>query len=239
MTQPKQPNLEIKKITDDLTNYDFSFKIILIGDSNVGKSCITIRSLKDTFNEKPYPTLGVEFFSSFIMINKKIIKLHIWDTCGQEIYRSVISNFYKNVSLAVLVYSISSLSSFNNIKMWVNEVKSNSSPQVKLILLGNKSDLNQEREVSWEMGVLLSKEIEAEMFYEVSARSGLNISQIFEEATKVLYYDYMKFEDKNESLCMYDSSKLKLVDKKKGEKGEKGEGGKGGNDGRKESGCCK
>ena len=98
-------NLACEFIPDG-PNYDLNFKLIVIGDSGVGKSCITTRATKDMFLESYSATIGFEFFSLCVKINEKNIKLQIWDTCGQEIYRSLISSFYKNSSLAILVYAI-------------------------------------------------------------------------------------------------------------------------------------
>lgn len=93
-------------LPDDFQQYDFNFKIIVIGDSGVGKSCLSIKATKNLFENNYNTTVGFEFFTFNIKINDKIVKLQIWDTCGQEIYRSLITNFYRNSSLAIVVYSI-------------------------------------------------------------------------------------------------------------------------------------
>ena len=90
----------------DIGKYDFSFKMIVIGDAGVGKSCLTNRAAKEIFLSDYSPTVGFEFFSFNVKINNEVVKLQIWDTCGQEIYKSLISNFYRNCSLAIIVYSI-------------------------------------------------------------------------------------------------------------------------------------
>lgn len=93
-------------LPDDLQQYDFNFKLIVIGDSGVGKSCLSLKATKNVFENYHNTTVGFEFFTMNIKINDKIVKLQIWDTCGQEIYRSLITNFYRNSSLAIVVYSI-------------------------------------------------------------------------------------------------------------------------------------
>jgi Ras-related protein Rab-1A len=93
-------------LPDDFSQYDLSFKIIVIGDAGVGKSCLTMKASKNVYESKYSTTIGFEFFTFNCKINDKVVKLQIWDTCGQEIYRSVVSNFYKSSSLALLVYSI-------------------------------------------------------------------------------------------------------------------------------------
>ena len=93
-------------LPDDYTQYDLSFKIIVIGDSGVGKSCLTNKATKDLFETDHNATIGFEFFSFNVNIDGKVVKLQIWDTCGQEAYRSLITNFYRNSSLAIIVYAI-------------------------------------------------------------------------------------------------------------------------------------
>lgn len=93
-------------LSDDYTQYDLSFKVIVIGDSGVGKSCLTNKATKNVFEERYNATVGFEFFCLNLKMNDKVVKLQIWDTCGQELYRSLITNFYRNSSLAIMVYSI-------------------------------------------------------------------------------------------------------------------------------------
>ncbi len=99
-------NLTYEILPDDHQHYDFNFKLIVIGDSGVGKSCLSIKATKNLFENNYNTTVGFEFFTFNIKINDKVVKLQIWDTCGQEIYRSLITNFYRNSSLAIVVYSI-------------------------------------------------------------------------------------------------------------------------------------
>lgn len=99
-------DMKCEVLSDDYAQYDLSFKIIVIGDSGVGKSCLTTKATKNYFEDFYSPTIGFEFFTFISKINDKIIKLQIWDTCGQEIYRSLISSFYRNSSLAIIVYAI-------------------------------------------------------------------------------------------------------------------------------------
>jgi small GTP-binding protein len=93
-------------LPEDYSQYDLSFKVIVIGDSNVGKSCITVKATKNTFESNYNTTVGFEFCSFNIKLDDKVIKLQIWDTCGQEIYRSLVINFYRSCACAVIVFSI-------------------------------------------------------------------------------------------------------------------------------------
>lgn len=99
-------DLKVSVLGEENNHFDLSFKIIVIGDSGVGKSCLTMKATKNQFEENSTATVGFEFFSFNLKIDPKIIKLQIWDTCGQEIYRSLICNFYRNSALAIIMYSI-------------------------------------------------------------------------------------------------------------------------------------
>ena len=123
-------NYEI--LPDDFVQYDFSFKLIVIGDSGVGKSCLTNRITTNLFEDGYSSTVGFEFVSFNVKINGKVIKLQIWDTCGQELYRSLITNFYRNASLAIIVYAINSKESFEDIEMWLRELRTQSNPDAKI-----------------------------------------------------------------------------------------------------------
>lgn len=105
-TIPTIDDSKIEVLAEDYSNYDLSFKIIVIGDSAVGKSCLTMRATKNLFDNNHNATVGFEFFTFNVRLNNQVVKLQTWDTCGQEIYRSLITNFYRNSSLAIMVYSI-------------------------------------------------------------------------------------------------------------------------------------
>ena len=150
---------KIEILPDDYANYDLSFKLIVIGDSGVGKSCLTNKATKNTFETAYNTTIGFEFFSFNIKINDKVLKLQIWDTCGQELYRSLITNFYRNSSLAIMVYSITLKESFDNIDTWLKELKLHSNPDAKVFLIGNKQDLEENKVVSTEQGIIIQKNL--------------------------------------------------------------------------------
>ena len=182
-------------LPDDYTQYDVSFKIIVIGDSGVGKSCLTNKATRNIFEDNYHATVGFEFFTFNLKINDKIVKLQIWDTCGQELYRSLISNFYRNTSLAILVYSVTSEISFQNVDMWLKELRTNAAPDVKVILIGNKIDLVDERVISKEQGEIFSKKNKINKFVEASAKNGINTQSTFVEIGFLLYEDYLKYKD--------------------------------------------
>ena len=171
-------------LPDDFLQYDLTFKIIVIGDSGVGKSCLTNRATTNLFEDAYSATVGFEFLSFNVKMDEKVIKLQIWDTCGQELYRSLITNFYRNSSLAIIVYAINSKDSFDNIEMWLRELRTNSNPDVKAFLIGNKNDLEKERKITKEQGENYAKINKMNLFIEASAKTGFNSKKIFIKAEK-------------------------------------------------------
>ena len=159
--------------------YDFIFKLVLIGDSGVGKTNILSRYLTNQFSASTQPTVGVEFGSKIIKKGEKLIKLQIWDTAGQERYKSITSAYYKGAKGAFVVYDISRKSTFDNVDKWINELKNNGSEDVFILLVGNKSDLNEQREIS-EEEVKKKAEVYNIAFCETSALKGNNIEFAFE-----------------------------------------------------------
>ena len=186
-------------LPEDYNSYDISFKLIVLGDSGVGKSCITTKATKNTFENYYSATVGFEFHTFKIRIKGKDIRLQIWDTCGQETYRSLIHGFYRNASLAILVYSIDNLKSFENLGIWINDIKVNSNPDVKIFLIGNKNDLIEEREVPTEKAEQFKKDNNLIVFTESSAKTGANINNIFAEAANVLLEEYLRITKEKES----------------------------------------
>ena len=195
-------------LPEDYPTYDYSFKIIVIGNSGVGKSSLSIQASRHTFADNYFATVGVEFYTMNIKLNEKVIKLQIWDTCGQEIYRSLISNFYRNSSLAIIVYSITDQFSFESIDQWLKELKLNSSPDIKIFLIGNKIDLQDKREVSTEQGKNMQNDYNLDLFIESSAKNGHNTEFIFAQAAKLLYIDYNKYKIGNPLLGRLKDNKI-------------------------------
>ena len=188
-------NAEILNVTNEFTEYEVNFKIIVIGNSGVGKTCITNQAVKHIFCDQYQATIGMEIFSLYVKLNDKIIKLQIWDTCGQEIYRSLITNFYRSSSLAIIVYSIDQKDSFRDLDLWIKELKLNNSPDTKLILVGNKLDLEDKREVPYEEGKKFKDDFGFLDFFETSAKTGENIKKMFIKIAIVLYEEYINYKD--------------------------------------------
>ena len=165
--------------------YDMIFKVILIGDASVGKTNILSKYLRNEFDANSKSTVGVEFGSKSLEIDNNKIKLQIWDTAGQERYRSITNAYYKGAKGAILVYDITRKITFDNIDKWIPDLKANGE-DVNIILIGNKSDLENQREVSEEDG-----KQKAEMyklaFMETSALNGSNIDKAFQELIEEVY----------------------------------------------------
>ncbi|XP_076887601.1 ras-related protein RABA5a-like [Bidens hawaiensis] len=165
---------------------DYLFKIVLIGDSAVGKSNLLARFARDEFYPNSKSTIEVEFQTQKIDIKGKEIKAQIWDTAGQERFRAVTSAYYRGAVGALLVYDISRRQTFDSIGRWLNELHTHSDMNVVSILVGNKSDLKDAREVSMEEGKLLA-ESEGLFFMETSALDSSNVTAAFETVVKEIY----------------------------------------------------
>ena len=196
----KLDDITYEVLSEEFSEYDLSFKIIVVGDSGVGKSCLTMKGTKNHFEDCYSPTVGFEFFTFNIRINDKNIKLQIWDTCGQEAYRSLITSFYRNASLAILVYSIDNQNSYNNIEAWLNEIKSQSNHDTKTFLIGNKLDLENQRRIPKDIAQHFCKDHGFNYFEETSARTGVNAQKVFINAAKELYLTHLEYKDRSSRL---------------------------------------
>ncbi|KAJ5080744.1 rab2a member ras oncogene family [Anaeramoeba ignava] len=163
-------------------SYDFLFKFIVIGDPGVGKSSILLRYTEDKFVSDYETTIGVEIGSRTINIDKKKIKIQIWDTAGQDSFRSITRSYYRGAAGALLVYDIARASSFDSIKDWLKtaqeEVKN-----LEIILVGNKSDLDHRRQIAVEQGEDFAKKQELS-FIETSAKENKNIQEVFDKISR-------------------------------------------------------
>ena len=159
-------------------DYDTIFKIVIVGDSGVGKTNLITRYLKNDFKPETKATIGVEFSDKKYIYKNKTIKVQIWDTAGQERYRSLTSMYYKGAKGAIFVYDISSKNSFENIDKWLIEMKKTADENIKIILIGNKCDLIDKREVKEDDGKIKAKDLNAP-FMETSALNCINVEKAF------------------------------------------------------------
>ena len=164
----------------DENSYELLYKIIIIGDTGVGKSNILSRYLKDEFREDSKSTVGVELGTKFIKIKDMGAKLQIWDTAGQERYKSITSSYYKGSHGCFIVYDITNEKTFENVDNWFKQAQKEASKEVSIILVGNKCDLENERKISKEKGEEKAKTLNCP-FFETSALSKIKIEDIFTE----------------------------------------------------------
>lgn len=158
--------------------YDYLFKLLLIGDSGVGKSCLLLRFADDTYTESYISTIGVDFKIRTIELDGKTIKLQIWDTAGQERFRTITSSYYRGAHGIIVVYDVTDNESFNNVKQWLHEIDRYACENVNKLLVGNKSDLTAKRVVSTEQGKEFAESLGIE-FLETSAKTSTNVEQAF------------------------------------------------------------
>lgn len=158
--------------------YDIMAKVIIIGDSGIGKTVLITRFCESTFKESYVATIGVDFKIKTMTLDNRRYKLQIWDTAGQERFKNITQTYYKGAAGIVLTYSIVDRSSFENIDRWMTQIESNAPVDVSKILLATKSDLNYERQVQTEEGMALAKKHNMR-FMEVSAKSGTNVKEGF------------------------------------------------------------
>lgn len=159
-------------------DYSYLFKIVIIGDSGVGKSNIFTRFIKDEFIIDSKATIGVEFSAKNITIKEKVIKAQVWDTAGQERFKALAKNYYRGAVGALLVYDITNYDSFKNAEKWLKEVKEHAEPNLVTLLIGNKSDLDEKRAVKTEEGAEFAQKV-GSGFIETSAKNNVNIDSAF------------------------------------------------------------
>ena len=173
-------------MTDDPDNYEQLYKIIIIGDSGVGKSNILGRYLHNEFKHDTKSTVGVEFGSKQLKVDGVNIKLQIWDTAGEERYRAITSAYYKGSKGCFIVYDITSEISFENVEKWYEEIRKSAEKEISVILVGNKCDLENERKVSIELGQSKAKNLNCP-FFETSALNNTNIVTAFQSISENIY----------------------------------------------------
>ena len=162
---------------------DLVFKILLLGDSEVGKSCFLMRYSENVFIENYITTIGLDYKLKTVKLDTgKTIKVQLWDTAGQDKYRTIAKNYYKGSHGILLLYDITKQSSFDNIREWVRDIKEEVSEKAIIFLIGNKIDMDEQRKITKEKGEELAEEYKIP-FFEASAKSGENVDEVF----KALY----------------------------------------------------
>ena len=198
--------------------YDMIFKIVLIGDTSVGKTNILSKYLSNEFDPDSKATVGVEFGTRDFQIENNKVKVQIWDTAGQERYRSITNAYYKGAKGSLLVYDITNPKTFENLDKWLSDLKSNAEEKISVVLIGNKSDLEEERQISIEQG----KEKAAFFklaFMETSALNGNNIEKAFNELITDVYKNHHEMFEKQAKVEISDKA-IDLENVKKEDKND-------------------
>ena len=200
---------------DDEDNYGILIKLVILGDTAVGKSNFLYRFVDGEFNPVHVATVGFDFKSRIWEMpkSKKRVKFQIWDTAGQEKYMSINKNLFQRVQGIILMYDITNIESFNNLEMWMEHIRENSNGS-PLILIGNKNDLVNDRKVSKEKGETFAKDNDI-IFLEASAKSGANVDECFTQLGQVIIQDENFIINKEKSKNEYIISKNTSSSKKK------------------------
>jgi small GTP-binding protein len=180
-----------------ISNYDYLIKIIIIGDSNVGKSSISSMFVDNVIKLDYDTTIGVDFFTKIIPVDDKDIKLQIWDTAGQERFLSITKSYYRSVNSVLIVFDVTHRKSFLNIKKWLKEIKNNGVENPTVFLVGNKIDSMEKRQISYDEAFQLAEENNIE-YIECSAKTNNHIYDLFEKLAKKTIYnkkDSLKIND--------------------------------------------
>ena len=166
---------------------DMVFKIIIIGDSGVGKSCFFMQFTEGNFKDDHNVTIGVEYGARVLKVGEKFIKLELWDTAGQEAFRAITRSFYRNANGVILMYDLTRLESFENLEDWLREVRTNSAPDISILLVGNMLDLaDDEREVELATAENFYKSNKLDGFVEASAKTCDNVNEAFTKVAEIL-----------------------------------------------------
>ena len=166
-------------------NYDFIFKILLLGNSDVGKSSLILRYVDQVWSDTFVPTIGVDFKVKTLELQNKQIKMQIWDTAGQERFRNVISSYFRGAHGILLIYDVTNRDSFKNLESWLIEIEKNASENVLKILIGNKNDLVDDKEIKTEEGQAFANR-NGMQFIETSAKENTNVTEAFESLAKLM-----------------------------------------------------
>ncbi|XP_063722828.1 ras-related protein Rab-6A-like [Symsagittifera roscoffensis] len=161
------------------------FKLVFLGEQSVGKTSIITRFMYDTFDNTYQATIGIDFLSKTMYLEDRTVRLQLWDTAGQERFRSLIPSYIRDSSVAIVVYDITNDASFKQVPKWIEDVRAERGTDVIIMLVGNKTDLADKREVSTEEGEKKANEMGV-MFIETSAKAGYNVKQLFRRVAAAL-----------------------------------------------------
>lgn len=165
------------------SSYDYIVKVLIIGNTKVGKSSIVLRFSDEKFEPSFITTIGVDFRTKVLNIDDESIKLYVWDTAGQERFRTITTAYYRNAMGVLLVYDITDIESFEGCQRWLKNIQTHASEDIVIVLVGNKADFEDQRVISYDQGSSLAEKIGC-AFFETSAKTGVNVAEAFETLTK-------------------------------------------------------
>lgn len=166
-------------------HFDYMFKILIIGNSSVGKTSFLFRYADDSFTSAFVSTVGIDFKVKTVIRKEKRMKLQIWDTAGQERYRTITTAYYRGAMGFILMYDVTNEDSFNSVQDWVTQIKTYSWDNAQVILVGNKSDIESDRVVTYDRGKQLADQLGLE-FFETSAKENINVKNVFERLVDII-----------------------------------------------------
>ena len=224
MTEEEE-ELKIKKFEgSEIDERDgfITFKVIIVGNSGVGKSSFLKRGAQNKYSDSYQATIGFEFLLMYYEVNGVKIKLQVWDTCGQEMYRSLIQGFYRNTALTLLMYAENDLKSFDDLDNWIKDIKNSTENDQPIFLVGNKCDLDKDiKKVTEDNGKEFTSQYSLAYFTEASAKSGYQVNETFEKIVGHLYKEsYLKGKNNFKKLKI-DTPEGTLVKKDNNDSGRK------------------
>ncbi|KAG5276937.1 ras-related protein Rab-6B-like isoform X2 [Sardina pilchardus] len=172
-------------VANDFGNPLRKFKLVFLGEQSVGKTSLITRFMYDSFDNTYQATIGIDFLSKTMYLEDRTVRLQLWDTAGQERFRSLIPSYIRDSTVAVVVYDITNVTSFQLTSKWIEEVRSERGSDVIIMLVGNKTDLEEKRQISTEEGERKARELSV-MFIETSAKNGCNVKQLFRRVAAAL-----------------------------------------------------
>ncbi|KAK9381733.1 ras family-domain-containing protein [Kockiozyma suomiensis] len=184
--------------TQAFSNPMKKYKLVFLGEQSVGKTSLITRFMYDSFDSQYAATIGIDFLSKTMYLEDRTVRLQLWDTAGQERFRSLIPSYIRDSTVAVVVYDVTNRNSFINTSKWIDDVRAERGNDVIIVLVGNKTDLNDKRQVTSEDGEKKAKEVKV-MFIETSAKAGHNVKTLFRRIAQALPGMENSMEDANQA----------------------------------------
>jgi len=210
--------VEISPSEDPSLKEEFKFKVVIVGDSSVGKTNLVKRFMNNTFIKDSKATVGVEFMSKTFIVNKKVFKVELWDTAGQERYKAITAAYYKGAKGAMIVYDVTSKSTFDNVDKWCNELRMKGSNNINIIMIGNKTDLKDNIVINSDMSQEKGKFLQIPVM-ETSALDSSNVKEAFYLLIQEMYLSFINKEKNNAKSDSIEEGVSLEVQKKENKKG--------------------